>query len=120
MKVLTWEENRWIRRLIRANLEADGLQVCEAESEVECVEIAESQDCELLLLSLDSLNWHTVRIIEQMRQEKGRDMPVLLVLSEEPTDTMISALHPALCIRRPFDAQDLARSVQILLTQSAV
>jgi DNA-binding response OmpR family regulator len=49
VKVLTWEENRWIRRLIRANLEADGFQVCEAESEVECVEVAESEDCQLLL-----------------------------------------------------------------------
>lgn len=116
--MLTWEENRWIRRLIRANLEADGLQVCEAESEVECVEAAESQDCQLLLLSLDSLNWHTVHIIEQVRQDRGRHLPVLLVLSDEPTEAMVDTLHPALCIKRPFDAQDLARSVQALLLQN--
>jgi hypothetical protein len=42
---------------------------------------------------------------------------VLLVLSEEPTEAMVHVLRPSLRIKRPFDANDLARSVKILLAE---
>jgi len=111
------EENRRIRQLIRVNLEADGLQVCEAESEHQCLEVAQTERCEVLLLSLDTPGLGVVQIVQEVRARRNRNLPLLLISAEEPSEALMRALSPALYIRRPFDATELARCVKELLGQ---
>ena len=117
--VLAVEEDRRIRQLIRVNLEADGLRVCEAESEHQCLEVFQIEKCQVLLLSLDTPGLDVLRMAREIRARGGANLPLLLISAEEPSTALLRALQPALYIKRPFDAIDLARCVKELLGRNA-
>lgn len=113
--VLAAEENGWLRRMIRVNLEADGLRVCEAETREECLEIAQEEDCDLILLSLDMPGLDPVQTVHQIRKREGKELPALLVSAEEPSACLLRALAPVAYLRKPFDAGEMAGCVRRLL-----
>jgi DNA-binding response OmpR family regulator len=114
-KILAADESRIIRQLIRVNLEVDGFQVCEAETESECIEVAEAEGCQLLLISLDMPGLDAMQVVQGIRQREGWNLPVLIISSEEPSTALMQALEPAVYIRKPFDATELSRRVEMLL-----
>lgn len=117
LRVLAVEEDHIIRRLIRVNLEADGLSVCEASSHHDCVEVARQNDCNLLLLSQEVSEQEALYVVGRVRQEEGWPMPVLLVTSDTPSRSLLIALEPAAHIRKPFDASKLTQCVRDLLSR---
>lgn len=114
-RILTVDQDHRIRQLIRVNLEADGLQVCEAESRSQCSDLLEKEVCHLLLLSLDLPPLEMERTISELRRQAGWTMPVLLVVSDVPPKSLLQHLTSVDYIRKPFDAGQLAASVQRLL-----
>jgi DNA-binding response OmpR family regulator len=115
--ILTVDQDMNIRRLIRVNLEADGLNVCEAESHRECLDILRDQECDLLLLGQELGQEQALDIVSRVRGQKGWALPVLLVSEDEPSKALLRALEPASYIRKPFDAARLAACVRALLDE---
>ncbi len=116
IKILAVEKNGTLRRLIRVNLEADGLLVCEAGSEHECWDVLQRERCRALLFSTDSLCPDMVALIQKVRQWRGEELPLLLISAEEPTTAMMRDLCPAIYLRRPFSAEQLSTSLKQLLS----
>ena len=114
-QVLTVEENHQLRRLIRVNLEADGLRVCEAQSHDECLRVVQAEKCNLLLLSLDVPAMEAVRMVHEVRHREGWALPVLLITRETPPRSLLHDMAPVGCLRKPFDATELAACVRDLL-----
>ena len=114
-RILTVDQDQRIRQLIRVNLEADGLQVCEAESRSQCSNLIAEEACQLLLLSLDLPPLEMMRTISEFRRQAGWTVPVLLVVSEIPPKSLLQNLGSVEYIRKPFDAAQLAVSVHRLL-----
>ena len=71
LKVLAVEDDRIIRRLIRVNLEADGLHVCEADTHLDCLNVVKQQDCGLLLLSREISEEEALQVVGQVREAEG-------------------------------------------------
>jgi two-component system KDP operon response regulator KdpE len=115
--ILTVDRDLNIRRLIRVNLEADGLNVCEAESQHECLDIIQDQECDLLLLGQELGRDQALDIVSRVRAKMGWAMPVLLVSEDDPSKALLRALEPASYIRKPFDAARLAECVRALLDE---
>ncbi len=116
IKILAVEKNDALRRLIRVNLEADGLLVREAGSEHECWEVLRQERCRALLFSTESLSSDTVTLIQEIRRWRGEELPLLLISAEEPTTAMMRDLCPAIYLRRPFSAEQLSMSLKQLLS----
>jgi len=115
IKILAVEKNGTIRRLIRVNLEADGLLVCEAGSEHECWDVLRRERCRALLFSADSLSPDTMALIQKVRRWCGEELPLLLISAEEPTAAMMRDLFTVMYLRCPFDAEQLSAGLKQLL-----
>ena len=115
-RILAVEGDRTILRLIRVNLEADGLHVCEAATRGECLDLVRHEECDLLLLSESSSEGEALDVVSEVRDEEGWSLPVLLVTDDEPPKSLLRALAPAAFIRKPFDAARLAQCVRQLLS----
>ncbi|NLS78493.1 MAG: response regulator [Chloroflexi bacterium] len=118
-QVLAVEENHQLRRLIRVNLEADGLRVCEAQSHDECLRVMEAEKCNLLLVSLDVADQEAARIVHEVRRREGWALPVLLITRETPSSSLLREIAPAGHLRKPFDAAALTACVRDLLSGRA-
>ena len=114
-RILAVDEDHTILRLIRVNLEADGLHVCEATTHRECLDVARHEECDLLLLSENASEGGALDVVSGVRDEEGWPLPVLLVTDDEPSKSLLRALEPAAFIRKPFDAGRLAQCVRQLL-----
>jgi len=114
-RILTVDQDQRIRQLIRVNLEADGLQVCEAESRSQCSNLIEEEACHLLLLSLDLPPLEMARTISEFRHQAGWTVPILLVVNDVPPKSLLQNLQSVEYIRKPFDAAQLTTSVHRLL-----
>lgn len=115
VKILAVEKNGTLRRLIRVNLEVDGLLVYEAGSEHECWDVLRREKCRALLFSTDSLAPDAIALIQKVRRWRGEKLPLLLISAEEPTAAMMRDLLPAVYIRRPFSAEQLSMGLKQLL-----
>ena len=114
-RVLAVDGDHTILRLIRVNLEADGLHVCEATTHRECLALVRHEECDLLLLGENASEGEALDVVSGVRDEEGWRLPVLLVTADEPSKSLMRALEPAAFIRKPFDAARLTQCVRRLL-----
>ena len=111
-------ECEWrIRRLIRANLEATGLQVREAVSVSHALRLLPDFEPDLVLLNVDGLGAESVEALDAVRARlAGRNVPIVALSSEAPSRRLLSSGQLDSWLQKPFAVPALIRQVQRALT----
>lgn len=105
-----------MRHLIRINLEANDMRVCDVANLGQCLGLMQEQSCALLLLSMEPDEPATQDVVLTIRKHVKDRVPVLFVTNTQPSNTLLAQLSPAAYVRKPFDVAHLVRCVETLLT----
>jgi DNA-binding response OmpR family regulator len=117
--VLAIEQDWRIRKLLRANLEALGLEVREAVNLQHGLESLEKEQPDLILLDLDLPNDGGVRMLHALdRRFRARPVPIVLLSAEPPARSLLRGTQVAGWLLKPFDVSILIAQVRGLLAPS--
>jgi CheY-like chemotaxis protein len=118
--VLAIESSWQIRKLIRANLEALGLEVREAVNQQHGLESLQKGRPDLILLDLDLPNDGALKLLRALDQHSGaRPVPIVLLSAEPPARSLLIESQVAGWLLKPFDVTSLIGQVQGLLDPAA-
>lgn len=114
--VLVAEEDARLRRIVRLNLESEGLPTAEASSLEECEARLLGGDIGLVIISPQLPGFEMQQFSRWLRfQFPSRPLPVVIV-SFEPEDRVLTMpLRRADFRRKPFDPGELAGQISTLL-----
>jgi len=119
--VLAIEQDWRLRKLLRANLEALGLEVREAVNQQHGLESLEKGRPDLILLDLDLPNDGGVKMLHALDGRfQGRPVPIVLLSAEPPARAFLHDLPVAGWLLKPFDVSVLIAQVRDLLDPCAV
>ncbi len=111
--VLVVDDDRAISRLIRQNLEDDGIRVIEAATGLDGIRILQEEGADLIILDLKLPDFNGWGILSLLRlTEPWRHIPVIMVSAEPPDTAFIKQLRPDDYIQKPFDIRDLLAQVK--------
>jgi two-component system KDP operon response regulator KdpE len=111
--VLAIECDWRIRKLIRANLEAVGLQVEEAVSGPHGLQLLGHCRPDLVLLDLDVPDQDTVHLLDALRlQSPDRTVAVVGLSAEPPGRGLLDRGQIPGCLQKPFSAEELMQQVR--------
>ena len=117
-KVLLIEDEKQIRRFVRAALEDDGCQVVEAETMAQGLIEAGSRKPDLLVLDLGLPDGNGVDLIRDLRG--WSDVPILILSARSQENDKIDALDAGAddYLTKPFAVGELRARVRALLRRS--
>lgn len=114
--VLTIGHDWRIRRLIRANLEALGLEVCEAVSEQHGLH--QIRDChpDLILIDIELPGVDMLSLVQALRAElQDQAVPVIVLSADPPTRHLLGGSRSIDVLQKPFAAPALLHLVRLAL-----
>jgi two-component system, chemotaxis family, chemotaxis protein CheY len=108
-----------MRRLIRANLEAVGLEVGEAVDGLHGLQLAGRKRPDLVLLDLDRPGMDVRQFLEGLRSlERGEGVPVVVLATEPPERGLLSQGQVVGRLPKPFSAPALVEQVRQALQKA--
>lgn len=114
-RVLVIEDEKQIRRFVRAALEEDGCQIAEAETMAQGLIEAGSRKPDLLILDLGLPDGNGIDLIRDLRG--WSDVPVLILSARSQENDKIDALDAGAddYLTKPFSVGELRARVRALL-----
>lgn len=120
-RVLAIEHNWQLRKLLRANLEALGLEVRLAMNQQHALDALKNGQPDLILLDLDLPNDGAVKLLHTIDLHfQGGLLPILLLSAEPPARSVLHGPHVAGWLLKPFDVANLIERIEDLLGPSTV
>lgn len=119
--VLTIECDWRIRKLIRANLEAEGLTVGEAVGGPHGLEMVNERRPDLILLDLDLPDmdvWHLLFVFQTLFDDQP--VPIIAMCAEPPGRRLGSFDQVVSYLQKPFAAPALLQQVQAALDTAPI
>ncbi len=119
--VLAIEQDWRIRKLIRANLEALGIDVREAVSLQHGLQLLQECLPKLILLDVDLPDTDALRFLRDLDlRSEGKSVPVIL-MSAERSSLRVTQIETQLSyLQKPFSAPDLLAQVQKALGSASM
>lgn len=114
-RVLVLEDSHLDLEKITEAIERDGSRVTATTNSVAALEIAQSQDFELVVISLTLLNEDGLRLCSQLRSyEDTRQVPILLIIDEGDMNRVAKGLELGAndYIIKPIDRNELQARVR--------
>jgi DNA-binding response OmpR family regulator len=107
-------EHDWrLRKLIRANLEALGLEVQEAVSGKHGLQLLRESSPDLILLDLDLPGVDVVRLLRALHALlSGQAVPIIAISTDPPSREVVAQGYVASYLRKPFAAPALLEQVR--------
>ena len=110
--VLAIEHDWRIRKLIRANLEAIGLEVREAVSEQHGLQVLGECRPDLILLDLELPGMDVPRLVDMLRAKlDGQPVPIIVLSAEPPIRQLLYMDDVAGHLQKPFAVSMLLEHV---------
>lgn len=116
--VMIVDDEASLRSLVRANLEIDGFDVCEAVDGVEAMNLLKDMQPDLILLDIMMPGKDGIEVMGELAADsKLRDIPVILLTAKgEQKDLERGAeLGARGHITKPFDPEQMVRTVKAAL-----
>jgi DNA-binding response OmpR family regulator len=118
-RILAIESDWRIRKLIRANLEAMGLEVQEAVSQQHGLQWLEQKRADLILLDLELADGDAELLLHTLRSRSAKRPVPIVVMSSEPLSRRLMACeHIAGHLLKPFAVPALLDQVRRALEHS--
>lgn len=105
-----------MRRIIRLNLEREGIKAIEASSMADCQAFLHHGDVRLVIISAQLPGFDATLFSQWLRSEFPINPVPVVILSFEPEDRLMT--HPlrlAIFKRKPFDPGELVGQISKLL-----
>jgi DNA-binding response OmpR family regulator len=119
--VLAIEQDWRIRKLLRANLQALGLEVREAVNQQHGLESLEKGRPDLILLDLDLPNDGAIKMLHALDHRfQPRPVPIVLLSAEPPARSLLHEAQVAGWLLKPFDVSSLIAQIRDLLDLATV
>lgn len=83
MKILTVDDSRTIRNLLRIELEKAGHEVCQADDGVNALKALENFDPDVVITDLNMPNMDGIELTRNLRERKSTQFVPILILSTE-------------------------------------
>jgi two-component system KDP operon response regulator KdpE len=117
--VLVVEDERPIRRLLRATLSAQGFRVLEAETGAEAIGLAPSHLPDLILLDLGLPDMDGLEVVRKIREWSS--VPIVVLSARGMERDKVAALDGGAddYITKPFGVKELAARVRVALRHAA-
>src|SRR5579862_4903307 len=114
-KVLVIEDDRLIRRLLRASLPARGFNVVEAETGAAGLEIVKSEPLDLIILDLGLPDMSGLGLLRHIRGDFN--IPIVVLSYTGGVTTKIEALEGGASdyVTKPFNVDELAARLRVAM-----
>ena len=121
-RILVADDDRLMRRLIRAVLERDGHQIEEAEDGLEALDLVESGAYDLMVLDCDMPRLDGLGVLEELRARSlTADIPVIMLTAQgEETETKALDLGAQDFLTKPLQQKSLSARVRAVLRRVAL
>ncbi|MCL6431880.1 MAG: response regulator [Anaerolineae bacterium] len=118
-RALVVEADWRMRKLVRTNLEALGLEVVEAVS-TECWAVLDERPCALVVVDADLPGSNGWNLVAQLRRTPGvGDLPIVVLVSEPIRARLLRRFSRVSALVKPFSASDLVACVECALAGAA-
>jgi CheY-like chemotaxis protein len=117
-RVLIVDDEVSLRVLVRANLEADGLEVEEAVDGIEAMNMLHRSSPDLILLDIMMPGKDGIEVLEELAaDEELKKIPVILLTAKGEQEDLErgAALGARGHITKPFDPEQMVRTVKAAL-----
>jgi two-component system chemotaxis response regulator CheY len=114
-KILTVDDSRSMRALLRVALVERGYEVCEAEDGVEALEWLETNSADVIITDINMPRLDGFGLIEKVRASARHiDRPILVLTTESSDEKKKRARDAGATgwIVKPFDPEKLAAAVR--------
>ncbi|MET0366231.1 MAG: response regulator [Sphingobium sp.] len=114
-KILTVDDSRSMRALLRVALVERGYEVCEAEDGVEALEWLETNSADVIITDINMPRLDGFGLIERVRSSTRHiDRPILVLTTESSDEKKKRARDAGATgwIVKPFDPEKLAAAVR--------
>lgn len=114
-KVLVIEDDRLIRRLLRASLPSRGFSVIEAETGGAGLEIVKSETVDLIILDIGLPDVSGLGLLRHIRRDFN--IPVVILSYTGAVTTKVEALEAGASdyVTKPFNVEELAARLRVAL-----
>jgi two-component system response regulator ResD len=116
LRVIAVDDDDRMRRLLKVNLETDGIEVREVSTGEECLSMIRNESADLVLLDLnlpDGSGWDVLNRMRSMDETRG--VPVIVLSVAPPDQSLMRRFKPIDFLQKPFDARFLTDRVRKLL-----
>lgn len=116
-RILVVEDHSSVRTLLRVMLETEGYRVMEAPDGPQALDMAGSDDLDLLVLDLMMPEMDGERVLAQLKSsDDTKDLPIIVVSAkEEALDRVRDTLGPDNVFAKPFEEQKLLARIAELV-----
>jgi len=102
-----------MRKLVRMNLEAQGLEVGEAVSSGECSAALAEQPWDLVLIAASLPGGNGWNLVAQLRRApQARDLPIIVFVPEPARNRLLRRFEHVSTLVEPFSATELLACVE--------
>lgn len=111
--VLVVDADWRLRKLVRTNLEPQGLLVAEAAGRRECLEALRRQPYALLLLDADLPGGNGWNLVAELRRApEFLEVPIIVFVAEPARSGLLRRFQRVSTLVKPFSAADLVSCVE--------
>jgi DNA-binding response OmpR family regulator len=116
-RILVVEDHTSVRTLLRVMLEAEGYRVMEAADGPQALDLASSDDLDLMILDLMMPELDGERVLAQLSsQEETKGLPIIVVSAkEEALDRVKDSIGAENVFAKPFEEQILLARIAELV-----
>jgi len=109
-----------MRKLVRTNLEAQGLDVAEAAAGPQCLEELRRHACDLVLIDADLPGGNGWNLVAELRRTlEAHDLPIIVFVAEPARSRLLGRFQRVSTLVKPFSAADLVACVECALVGAA-
>ncbi len=109
------------RRLVRTALSNSDYRILEAKDGEEALQLINEQDINIVLLDIAMPGMNGLEVCKRIRQiEKMRLLPVIMLVSEEDTESMMNSIHSGVTdyLTKPFRPSELMARLAVVSERS--
>lgn len=121
LNVVAVDDDDRMRRLLKVNLETDGIEVREGSTGEECLRLVRDEPADLVLLDLnlpDGSGWDVLAAMRSMAETRA--VPVIVLSVAPPDRLMMRRFKPIDYLQKPFDARYLTDRVRKILKKKTL
>ncbi len=105
-----------MRKLVRTNLEAQGLEVSEAAGSHECVQALHQHPFDLLVLDAELPPGNGWNLVARLRRTpEAGEVPIIVLVAEPARSGLLRRFRRVSTLVEPFSAADLVACVECAL-----
>lgn len=120
-RIMAVDDQKVMREMVRAVLEAEGHEVLTADDGADALELARCETVDLVLSDINMPNMNGISLVSKLRRlEHYQDIPILMLTTEDSNFKKDKAKRMGAdgWLQKPFDPPRLSKAVNTMLAKA--